>query len=205
MKLKSLKDQVVVVFGASSGIGRATARRLARRGARVVVSARSEDGLASLAAEIGKRGGKAVPVAAEVTNFEQVRGVADRAVSEFGRLDTWVHCAAVSLYARFEETEPEEFRRIIDVNLNGQAFGAMAALPHIRREGRGALIHISSVEARRALPFQAAYAASKHGVKAFLDALRMELREENLPISVTNVMPPASTRRSSTRRGPKSA
>jgi NAD(P)-dependent dehydrogenase (short-subunit alcohol dehydrogenase family) len=149
MKLKCIKEQVVVVFGASSGIGRATALRLARRGAKVVVSARSEDGLESLVAEIGKVGGQAISVPAEVTNFEQVRAVADRAVSEFGHLDTWVHCAAVSLYAKFENTEAEEFRRVIDVNLNGQAFGAMAALPqHPARGTRG----VDSCLIRRGAP-----------------------------------------------------
>lgn len=107
----------------------------------------------------------------------------------YGRLDTWVHCAAVSLYATFEQTTPEEFKRIIDVNLMGQVYGAMAALPHLKREGRGALIHVSSIEARRTLPFQSAYGAAKHGIDGFLEALRVELQHEKLNISVTNVMP----------------
>jgi NAD(P)-dependent dehydrogenase (short-subunit alcohol dehydrogenase family) len=115
--------------------------------------------------------------------------VADRAVAEYGRLDTWVHCAAVSLYATFEETTPEEFARLIEVNLVGRLTGAMAALPHLKREGRGALIHISSVEAKRSFPLQSAYSSSKHGIIGFLDALRMELMREGIPISVTNVMP----------------
>src|SRR5690606_26156298 len=111
------------------------------------------------------------------------------AAGRFGRIDTWVHVAAVSLYATVEDTTLAEFRQILDVNLMGQVHGAKAALPYLRREGRGALIHVSSIEAIRALPYQGAYAASKHGVKGFIESLRMELKHEGLPISVTNVMP----------------
>jgi NAD(P)-dependent dehydrogenase (short-subunit alcohol dehydrogenase family) len=189
MKLKPIDQQVVVVMGASSGIGRETAIRFAKKGAKLVVSARSKAGLDSLVDEINTMGGEATAVVADVTDFDQVKAVADRAVREYGQLDTWVHLAAVSIYATFENTRPEEFRRIIDVNLVGQAYGAMAALPHLRREGRGALIHISSIEGKCALPFQSAYASSKHGVVGFLDSLRMELKKEGVPISVTNVMP----------------
>lgn len=176
-------------MGASSGIGRACALRFAAEGARVVVSARSQEGLDSLVETIRLRGGDATAVVADVANFEQVQAVARAAVEQYGRLDTWIHTAAVSIYARFEDTTPEEFRHIIDVNLTGQAYGAMAALPYLRRVGRGALVHISSIEAQRALPYQAAYAASKHGVKGFLETLRTELQEEGIPISVTNIMP----------------
>jgi NAD(P)-dependent dehydrogenase (short-subunit alcohol dehydrogenase family) len=95
----------------------------------------------------------------------------------------------VGLFATFEQNTPEEFARVIDVNLMGQAYGAMAALPHIKREGRGALIHISSVEAKRSFPFHSAYGASKHGIDGFLEALRVELKHEGWPISVTQVLP----------------
>src|SRR3712207_2602306 len=166
MQLKPVEEQVVVLMGASSGIGRETALRFAKRGAKVVVSARSEQGLDSLVDEIRRGGGGGLAVPAEVTDFEQVKAVADRAVEEYGRLDTWVHLAAVGLFATFEQTTPEEFERVINVNLMGQVYGAMAALPHLKREGRGALIHISSVEAKRSLPFHSAYAASKHGIRS---------------------------------------
>ena len=189
MQLKPVEEQVVALMGASSGIGRETALHFANRGAKVVVSARGEQGLDSLVDEIRRDGGEATAVVAEVTDFEQVKAVADRAVEEYGRLDTWVHLAAVGLFATFEQTTPEEFARVIDVNLMGQVYGAMAALPHLKREGRGALIHISSVEAKRAFPFHSAYAASKHGIDGFLEALRVELKHEGWPISVTQVMP----------------
>jgi NAD(P)-dependent dehydrogenase (short-subunit alcohol dehydrogenase family) len=152
MQLKPVEEQVVVLMGASSGIGRETALRFADRGARVVVSARGKEGLNSLVEEIRGKGGQATAVPAEVTDFEQVKAVADRAVEEYGRLDTWVHLAAVGLFATFEQTTPEEFKRVIDVNLMGQVYGAMAALPHLKREGRGALIHILLGRGQALLP-----------------------------------------------------
>jgi NAD(P)-dependent dehydrogenase (short-subunit alcohol dehydrogenase family) len=189
MQLKPIEEQVVVVMGASSGIGRDTALQFANRGAKVVVSARGEKGLDSLVEEIRHDGGQAVAVPADVAEFARVKEVADRAVEEYGRLDTWVHLAAVGLYATFEQTTPEEFQRVVDVNLMGQVYGAMAALPRIKREGRGALIHISSLEAKRSFPYHSAYAAAKHGIDGFLEALRVELKHEGLPISVTQVLP----------------
>jgi NAD(P)-dependent dehydrogenase (short-subunit alcohol dehydrogenase family) len=191
MKLKPVEEQVVALMGASSGIGRETARRFAQRGARVVVSARSKEGLDSLVEEIRNAGGEATAVAAEVTDIERVRAVADTAAGVYGRLDTWVHLSAVSIFAPFEETTPEEFRRVVEIDLVGQAYGAMAALPHIKREGSGALVHVTSVVARRAVPLQSAYCAAKHGVDAFLESLRVELKREGWPIGVTNVMPAA--------------
>jgi NAD(P)-dependent dehydrogenase (short-subunit alcohol dehydrogenase family) len=189
MRLKPIEEQVVALMGASSGIGRETARRFADRGARVVVSARGEEGLASLVEEIRREGGEATYVVADTSEFDQVKVVAERAVEEYGTLDTWVHLAAVGLFATFEETTPEEFARVVDVNLMGQVYGAMAALPHIKQEGRGTLIHVSSVEAKRSFPFHGAYGASKHGIDGFLEALRVELRHEGWPIGVTQVMP----------------
>jgi NAD(P)-dependent dehydrogenase (short-subunit alcohol dehydrogenase family) len=189
VKLKPVGEQVVALMGASSGIGRETALRFARNEARVVVSARGEEGLDSLVEEIRREGGEAIAVPADTSEFEQVKAVADRAVEEYGRLDTWVHLAAVGLFATFEQTTPEEFERVIDVNLMGQVYGAMAALPHIKREGRGTLIHISSMGAKRSIPLQSAYCASKHGIDGFLEALRVELKHEGWPISVTQVMP----------------
>jgi NAD(P)-dependent dehydrogenase (short-subunit alcohol dehydrogenase family) len=189
VQLKLVGDQVVVLMGASSGIGRETALRFARKGAKVVVSARGEEGLDSLVEEIRREDGEAIAVPADTSEFDQVKAVADRAVQEYGRLDTWVHLAAVGLFATFEETTPEEFGRVIDVNLMGQVYGAMAALSHIKREGGGALIHVSSMGAKRSIPLQSAYCASKHGIDGFLESLRVELRREKLPISVTQVMP----------------
>lgn len=189
IQLKPIREQVVVVVGASSGIGRSTALEFAKRGAKVVVAARSHSGLASLVEEISQFGGEAVPVIADVASFEQVQAIADKTVERYGRLDTWVHLAATSVFAPFEQMTLPEFERVIQVNFMGQVYGAKAALPYLRREGRGALIHVSSVEARRSLPLQSAYSSSKHALEGFLDSLRVELRHEGVPISVTNVMP----------------
>lgn len=189
MRLKPISEQVVAVVGASSGIGRETALQFAKRGAKLVVSARSESGLKSLVEEIKSFGGDATFVIADVSDFEQVKAIADYTVSHYGRLDTWVHCPATAVFATFDKTTPEEFKRVIDVSLMGQVYGAMAALPHLKREGRGALIHVSSVEGRRALPYQSSYSSAKHGVEGFLEALRVELEHEKYPISVTSIKP----------------
>jgi NAD(P)-dependent dehydrogenase (short-subunit alcohol dehydrogenase family) len=189
MMLKPIEQQVVAIVGASSGIGRETAIQFAKRRAKLVVSARSESGLASLVKEISQIGGEAIAVVADVSVFEQVQTIADKTIEHYGRLDTWVHTAATAIISPFEQVTPDEFKRVIDVNLMGQVYGAMVALPLLRREGRGALIHISSVEARRALPLQSSYAASKHAIEGFLDSLRVELQHEGVPISITNVMP----------------
>ncbi|KAM3094557.1 SDR family oxidoreductase [Phormidesmis sp. 146-35] len=189
MSLKPISQQVAVIVGASSGIGRDTALKMAEKGAKVVVAARSKEGLATLVEEIHQKGGEAIAVPADVADFNQVKEIADKAVERFGRIDTWVHLAATSVFATFDNVTPEEFKRVIEVNLLGQAYGAMAALPHLKREGRGALIHITSMEGRRSLPYQSAYSSSKHGTIGFLDALRIELKHEGFPISVTNIMP----------------
>jgi NAD(P)-dependent dehydrogenase (short-subunit alcohol dehydrogenase family) len=189
MQLKPIQQQVVAIVGASSGIGREAALQFAKRGAKVVVSARNESGLKSLVEEIQFLGGEATAIPADVANFQQVKVVADRTVDIYGRLDTWVHTAATGILASFDQITPEEFQRVIDVNLMGQVHGAMAALPHLKREGRGALIHISSMEGVRSLPLQSSYSASKHGVEGFLESLRVELQHEGIPISVTSVKP----------------
>jgi NAD(P)-dependent dehydrogenase (short-subunit alcohol dehydrogenase family) len=187
--LKPLSEQVVVVMGASSGIGRASALELAAHGATVVVSARSEGALTALVAEIIANGGKGSSVAADVVDYEQVQQVASYAAQTYGRIDTWVNCAAVSVFADFAGTTPEEFRRLSEVNYLGQVHGALAALPHLKAAGGGAIIAISSVESIVSLPRHAAYSASKHAVEGAMDALRRDLMAAKVPISVTSVKP----------------
>lgn len=189
IRLKPVEQQVVVVLGASSGIGRASALRLAARGAKLVVGARSESGLASLVQEITGAGGEAVFGVCDAVDPEQVEQLARLAVSRYGRIDTWVNAAALSLFATFEDTTPAEFRRVMEVSYLGQVHGALAALPHLRAAGQGALISISSVESRVALPLHAAYSAGKHAVQSAMDSLRRDLIAEGAPISVTTVKP----------------
>jgi NAD(P)-dependent dehydrogenase (short-subunit alcohol dehydrogenase family) len=190
INLKPIGVQVAVVFGASSGIGRLTALEMARQGAKVCVAARSEEGLKSLVEEIEAFSGDAFYVVADAADFEQVKAVAEKTVERYGRLDTWIHSAAAFLFATVELTEPEEYRRVLEVNLLGQIYGAKAALPHLKKYG-GALICISSVEAIRTAPMQSAYGASKHGLNGFLQVLRVELAKEKAPVSVTQILPAA--------------
>lgn len=190
INLKPLSAQVVVVFGASSGIGRLTALEFAKKGAKVCVAARSEEGLKSLVAEIEENGGESFYVTADAAKFEQVKIVAEKTVERYGRLDTWIHCAGTFIFAPFTKTEPEEYARLIEVNLLGQIYGAKAAFPHLKKRG-GALIHVTSVEAWRTVPLQSAYGASKHGVYGFLQALRAEFAHNKVPVAVTQILPAA--------------
>ncbi|MGL5835182.1 MAG: SDR family oxidoreductase [Waterburya sp.] len=189
VRLKPIEQQVVVVVGASSGIGREAALQFAQRGARVIVAARSEAGLLSLTEEIKGAGGEATYITADVSNFQQVNAIADKALERYGRIDTWVQAAATGVIAPFKDITPEEFQRVIDVSLMGQVYGAMVALPHLKREGRGALIHISSMEGRRSIPLQSPYSSAKHGLEGFLESLRVELKHEGVPVSVTSILP----------------
>ncbi len=190
LPLKPLDQQVIVVFGASSGIGRATAVLATKRGATVVAAGRDRAALESLVEEAGP--GHVVIGTAEVTDEAQVRAIADLAVERCGRIDTWAHVAGVGAYGRFEDITPEEFRRVIDVDLLGPVHGARAALPHLRRGG-GAYIVVSSEVAKRGLPLASPYSAAKHGVDGFVEALRVELQHDKVPVSVTQILPAAIT------------
>ncbi|MFQ4137557.1 SDR family oxidoreductase [Nodosilinea sp. PGN35] len=189
MELKPLDQQIVVVVGASSGIGRDAAQSLAQRGAKVVAAARNANGLASLLGEIRQGGGEAIAVTADVAEFEQVGAIAEAAIASFGRIDTWVQCAAAGMLAPFDAITIEEFRRVVDVTLMGQVYGAKVALPYLKQTGRGSFIAISSMEGRRALPLQSAYSTAKHGLEGFLEALRVELEHEGHAINVTSIKP----------------
>ena len=190
IKLKRLEDQVMVITGATSGIGLATAKRAAQRGTRVVLCSRNEPELRETAAQIKGDGGSARAVVADVSRLEDVERLARSAVEEYGTLDTWVNNAGVSFYGRLTEVALEDMRQLFEVNFWGMVHGARTAIPHLRRHG-GALINIGSVVSDRAIPLQGTYSASKHAVKGFTDALRMELEEEGASVSVTLIKPSA--------------
>jgi NAD(P)-dependent dehydrogenase (short-subunit alcohol dehydrogenase family) len=187
-RLKQLGEQVIVITGASSGIGLTTAERAARAGACVVLAARNEHDLGGAVADIRHRGGRAVSVVADVSDAEQVQHIAEEAIRAFGRIDTWVNNAAVAMYGRLTDISVADLRRQFDVTYWGQVYGSRIAVPHLRVNG-GALINVSSSVADRAIPLQGNYSAAKHAIKGFTDALRMELEEQGAPISVTLIKP----------------
>lgn len=190
MQLKKLNEQVIVITGASSGIGLVTARAAARRGARLVVASRSEESLRRLTDEITGAGGEATYVVADVGREEDVRRIADEAVRRFGGFDTWVNNAGVSIYGDILDVTIEDHRRLFETNFWGVVYGSRVAAEHLRGRG-GALINIGSTLSDRAIPVQGMYSASKHAVKGFTDALRMELEAAGEPVSVTLVKPAA--------------
>lgn len=189
VKLKPLADQVVVITGASSGIGLATARMAAERGAKLVLAARSEGALRQLVEEVRSRGGQAIHVVADVGREEDVRRIAEEAEAAFGRVDTWVNNAGIGLYGRLEETPVEDMRKQMETNHWGQVYGSLEAVKLLRRHGGGALINVGSEVSERGIPLQGSYCATKHAVKGFTEALRMELEWDKAPISVTLVKP----------------
>ena len=186
--LQPLHEQVIVITGASSGIGLVTAKQAAEVGARVVLAARNGNDLERAVEHIRRHGGRAIHVVADVADPEQVERIAATAVAEFGRIDTWVNNAAVSMYGRITELSIADMRRQMDVNYWGQVYGSRVAVRHLRQRG-GALINVASALADRAIPLQGNYCAAKHALKAFTDALRMELEEEGVPISVSLIKP----------------
>ena len=184
-----IADQVVVITGASSGIGRATAVAFGERGASVVLAARNEQALEAAAREVERAGGHALAVPADVAEWGQVQALADAAVDRFSRIDTWINNAAISAYGTVEQMDVDEIARIVQVNLMGQVHGMKAALSHMRAQNRGTIVNVASALAERSVPLQAAYCASKHGIKGFTEALRLELETDGIPIDVVLVLP----------------
>ncbi|MBW3634606.1 MAG: SDR family oxidoreductase [Chloroflexi bacterium] len=187
---KKMKDLVVVITGASSGIGLATALEFAERGASVVLAARREWALRDVASECERRGGQALPVPTDTTDEAAVQELARRAVERFGRIDVWVNNAAVGLFSRFEDAPMADFRRVIETDLFGYVYGARAVLPLFYQRGRGLLINVGSIMSEVPGPYVSAYAIAKHGVRALGECLRQEIQLAGVDnINVCTVMP----------------
>lgn len=187
--LQPLARQVIVLTGASNAIGLCTAQLAAQRGARLVVVARGTPLLDSLLALIRSSGGQAVHVAADVTVREQVVAAAQAVIKQFGRIDTWINNAGISIYGRLDQVSEADSRHLFDVNFWGVVNGSLAALPYLI-PARGALINVGAVVSQGSAPLQGMYASSKQAVKGFTDALRAEIQEvDRAPVSITLIRP----------------
>ena len=180
----------MVVTGASSGVGRAVARAAGERGAKVVVGARGEDGLNAAVEEIERGGSEALAVAGDVADREYNDELVRAALERFGRIDTFVANAIVTVYAEVEQLEPDELRRVLDVNFFGVANGYWAALPALK-ESHGTFLHVSSALAYRGIPLQAAYCSSKAAARTFLESARVELQKHGHDVAISLVLPGA--------------
>lgn len=187
--LKPLGEQVIVITGASSGIGLATARAAAEKGARVVLVSRNGPALADIEQQIRKSGGDAIHVVADVADRGDVERVATTAFERYGGFDTWVNDAGVSIWGRLQDVSDEDSRRLFETNFWGLVNGSLVAARQLEHWGGGAIVNIGSIASDVPLPLQGMYAASKHAVKGFTNSLRMELEEKGAPVAVTLIKP----------------
>lgn len=188
--LKPLDQQVVVLTGASSGIGWATAKKLGERDATVFAIARNEDALRKLVGELEAQGARAAYHVADVGDAQALQAAARDCLARFGRIDTWINDAGSSIYGKLWETPIEDARRLFDTNYWGIVHGSLTAVEHLKDQG-GALINVGSVLSDFSIPEQGQYCAAKHAVKGFTNTLREEVAGSKLPISVTLIKPSA--------------
>lgn len=189
-KMKPISEQVIVITGASSGIGLATAKMAAKKGARVVIASRNGSELETIAADLKKEGGKVLAVAADVTSPSDLENLRDQALRQFGRIDTWVNNAGLSIYGPLLEVPLKDEKQLFEINFWGIRHGCHAAVEAMKNAG-GTIINLGSEVSGRAVPVQGMYSASKHAVKAYTDALRMELEHDEIPIRVSLIRPTA--------------
>jgi NAD(P)-dependent dehydrogenase (short-subunit alcohol dehydrogenase family) len=185
------RNQVVVITGATGGVGRATAREFARQGAKVVLLARGEEQLAATEKEVRSLGGQALGIQTDVADPLQVEAAAREAELFFGPIDVWVNNAMASVFAPIKEIKPEEFKRVTEVTYLGQVYGTMAALKRMLPRDRGSIILVGSALAYRGIPLQSAYCGAKHGIEGFYDSLRCELLHDKSHIRTCMVQLPA--------------
>lgn len=183
--------QVVMITGASAGIGRATARAFAKHGARIGLLARGSDGLEAAKREVEELGGRAIVLVADVSDEKAIEAAAEKLENEFGPIDIWVNNAMVSVFSPVAEMKPEEYRRVTEVTYLGYVWGTLAALKRMRPRNRGTIIQVGSALAYRGIPLQSAYCASKFAIRGFCDSLRAELLHDKKKIRVCIVEMPA--------------
>ncbi|GAA0553148.1 SDR family oxidoreductase [Chitinophaga japonensis] len=184
-------DQVVVITGASGGVGRATAWEFAKQGARVVLLARGTAGLEGARKEVEQYGGKALAIPVDVADPVAVEAAAEQAEREMGPIDVWVNNAMNSVFAPFKEITPQEFKRVTEVTYLGQVYGTMSALKRMLPRNRGSIILVGSALAYRGIPLQSAYCGAKHGIQGFYDSLRCELLHDKSRVRMSMVQLPA--------------
>jgi len=189
VQLRKIDEQVIVITGATSGIGLTTARMAGEQGARLVLAARNGEALDQLASELRRKGTQVATVTADVGNPADVERIGEAAMQRFGRIDTWVNNAGISIFGRNEEVPLADMQRLFQTNYWGVVHGSLEAVKHMKTRGGGALINVGSELSDHSVPLQGIYSASKHAVKAFTDSLRMELEKENAPLSVTLIKP----------------
>ncbi len=183
--------QTVVITGASAGVARATARLYGQRGARVGLIARGQAGLDGAAADVADAGGTALPISADVADYDQVDAAASRIESEWGPIDVWINVAFTSVFAPFAEIKPAEFRRVTEVSYLGFVHGTMAALARMRPRDHGTIVQVGSALSARSIPLQSAYCGAKHAINGFTSSLRCELLHDGSQVRVTLVQMPA--------------
>ena len=191
MSLMNHVSEVVVITGASAGVGRATTREFARHGARIALLARGTDGLEAARREVEELGGTALVIPVDVANAEQVEAAAARVEIDLGKIDIWVNNAMASVFSPIKEMTPEEFRRVTEVTYLGCVYGTLAALKRMLPRNQGTIVQVGSALAYRGIPLQAAYCAAKHAVQGFCDSLRCELLHDNSNVRLTMVQLPA--------------
>src|SRR6476661_8250985 len=192
--MKTSHTEVVVITGATAGIGRATVREFARHGASIALLAREPERLEATRAEVEKLGGKAIAIPTDMADYAQVEAAAEQVERELGPIDIWVNDAMATIFAPFDKITPEDFRRVTDVTYHGFVWGTMAALKRMRPRNRGTIVQVGSALAYRSIPLQSPYCGAKHAIKGFTQSLRTELEHEHSKVHLVIVdMPGVNT------------